>query len=180
MQPMRRADKLCTDQEKIDNFLSHAQVGFLGLNDEEYPYVVPLNFVWYQNKIYFHGADEGKKVDLMRMSSNACFTVCTEYGIMAGSVPAHTSTAYLSVMIFGKATRLTDLDEARDAMQKLLDKYVPDYFNRPLARTHLEKYRSSLGSATAVYCLDPDVMTAKEQPLDQRRAFMPGKKAGKR
>ncbi|MCL1631632.1 pyridoxamine 5'-phosphate oxidase family protein [Sporolactobacillus sp. CPB3-1] len=179
MRPMRRADKVCTDQGKIDDFLAHAHVGFLGLADSEYPYVVPVNFVWYRNKIYFHGAAEGKKADLMRNATSAAFTVCEEYGIMAGPVPAHTSTAYMSVMIFGKAGCLIDRDEARDAMQQMLDKYVPDYFNRPLARTHLEKYRSSKGSATAIYCLEPDMLTAKEQPLDEDKKYVPGMKAGR-
>ncbi|MCQ2010180.1 MAG: pyridoxamine 5'-phosphate oxidase family protein [Sporolactobacillus sp.] len=179
MRPLRKQMLECRDPEKISDFLTQARIGFLGLSDEDYPYVVPLNFVWYSNKFYFHGADEGKKADLMKANANICFTVCEEYGTMAHPVPAHTDTAYMSVMAFGKVTHLTDWDEATVAMQKLLDKYVPGYYDRTLSRNHLEKYRSSMGSATAVFCLDPEALTAKEKPLDQTRKFEPGMKAGK-
>ncbi|MDF2859716.1 MAG: pyridoxamine 5-phosphate oxidase family protein [Neobacillus sp.] len=178
MRPIRIQMFECQDQEKINQFLTKARIGFLGLSDEEYPYVVPLNFVWYNNKIYFHGASEGKKADLMKVNANICFTVCEEYGTMAHPVPAHTDTAYMSVMVFGEVTHISDWDEATEAMQGLLDKYVPGYYERALSRNHVEKYRSSLGSATAVFCLQPEVITAKEKPLDQSRNFAPGMKAG--
>jgi nitroimidazol reductase NimA-like FMN-containing flavoprotein (pyridoxamine 5'-phosphate oxidase superfamily) len=179
MRPLRKSMLECRDPEKINQFLTQARIGFLGLSDKDYPYVVPLNFVWYNDKLYFHGADEGKKADLMKENANICFTVCEEFGTMAHPVPAHTDTAYMSVMVFGKVTHLADWDEATEVMQKLLDKYVPGYYDRALSRNHVEKYRSSMGSATAVFCLEPEVLTAKEKPLDQSRKFELGLKAGK-
>ena len=35
-----------TDQQEIDAFLGDQQVGVLGLTTEEYPYTVPVNFLW--------------------------------------------------------------------------------------------------------------------------------------
>ncbi|WP_174845460.1 pyridoxamine 5'-phosphate oxidase family protein [Sporolactobacillus shoreae] len=180
MHPMRRQMNECRDQEKINLFLNHARIGFLGLSEENQPYVVPLNFVWYNNKIYFHGATEGRKADILQVHSNVCFTVCEEYGTMAHTVPAHTSTAYLSVMLFGKVARISNLDEGTEAMQKMLDKYVPGYYNRPLSRNQVEKYRSSMGSATAIFCLSPEDLSAKENPLDPDRKFVPGQRAGEK
>jgi nitroimidazol reductase NimA-like FMN-containing flavoprotein (pyridoxamine 5'-phosphate oxidase superfamily) len=68
----------------------------------------------------------------------------------------------MSVMAFGHIELLDDLDQATHAMQCMLDKYVTGYYEKPLSKTHLEKYRSSLGSGTLVFKLICSSMTAKE------------------
>ncbi|WP_028983927.1 pyridoxamine 5'-phosphate oxidase family protein [Sporolactobacillus terrae] len=180
MRALRKKALECKDTDKINQFLINSEIGFLGVADEEYPYVVPLNYIWHKDSIYFHGANAGKKAELMQANPKVSFTVCEELGIMTSPVPAHTSTAYMSVMIFGQVKQIADWDEATEVMQKLLDKYVPGYFDRPLARSHVEKYRSKLGSPTTVYCLTPDVLTAKESPLESGRKFEAGMKARKK
>lgn len=178
MAMIRYRSRQCDDKEKTDRFLSEARIGFLGLTDGNQPYVVPLNFVWLRGSIYFHGAENGRKIELMKDNANACFTVCNEYGTLTDPVPAHTDTAYMSVMLFGKAVPVADLDEATEAMQYMLDKYVPGYYNRPLSKQHIEKYRSSFGSAAAVYRLDPVNISTKENAFDPAKAFYPGRRIG--
>jgi nitroimidazol reductase NimA-like FMN-containing flavoprotein (pyridoxamine 5'-phosphate oxidase superfamily) len=113
---------------------------------------------------------------MIEENPRVCFTVSEEYGTIVNPVPAHTDTAYMSVIAFGKAKRITDLAEAREVLQKLLEKYVPRYFESPLAKQHVEKYRSSLGSATAVFCIDAEHLTAKENPMNQEMSYYPGRK----
>jgi uncharacterized protein len=173
-----RQQKLeCTDDNRIDQFISQARTGNLGLTDGMTPYVVPLNFVMMNGAIYFHGAAQGRKVDLINANPNCCFTVSEDYGTMVSPIPAKTDTAYFSVMMFGVVETVTHLDEATAAMQALLDKYVPGYYNNSLSKSHLEKYRSSLGSHTLVYKLVPRVRTAKENQLNQELSFYSGRKA---
>lgn len=167
--------RACTDQSRIDHFLNQAQTGFLGLSDGKLPYVVPLNFVWYNGAIYFHGAEEGRKVSIISSNNAACFTVSENDGTITNPVPAHTDTAYMSVMIFGKAEHVPDRDEAYAAMQALLDKYVAGYYKDPLARAHLERYRSSKGSATHVYKVSCESLTAKENAAVEGSMYKPGK-----
>lgn len=178
MDMIRYSSRQCDDKEKIDRFLSEARIGFLGLTAGNHPYVVPLNFVWHCGSVYFHGAESGRKIELMKKNANACFTVCDEYGTLTDPVPAHTDTAYMSAMLFGKTALVTDLDEATAAMQHMLDKYVPGYYSRPLSRQHVEKYRSSFDSAAAVYRLNPINISAKENALDPAKAFYPGRRIG--
>ncbi|WP_307469397.1 pyridoxamine 5'-phosphate oxidase family protein [Paenibacillus harenae] len=161
----------CSDQSKIDDFLNQAQTGFLGLSDGKLPYVVPLNFVWRNGAIYFHGAEEGRKASVIESNNEACFTVSENYGTITHSVPAHTDTAYMSVMIFGKAEYVTDREEAHAAMQALLDKYVAGYYKDPLARAHLERYRSSKGSATHVCKVTCESLTAKENAAVEGKMY---------
>lgn len=175
MRKIRQEKLECTDSKRIDQFLSQARTGYLGLTDGEMPYVVPLNFICMNEAVYFHGAAQGKKVDLIHANSNCCFTVSEDYGTMVSPIPAKTDTAYMSVMLFGELEMVTDLKEATAAMQAMLDKYVPGYYDKSLSQSHVDKYRSSLGSHTVVFKLTPSLRTAKENALNQQSAFYPGR-----
>ncbi|WP_409306112.1 pyridoxamine 5'-phosphate oxidase family protein [Peribacillus sp. SCS-155] len=161
----------------MEMFLVNARTGFLGLADEKLPYVVPLNFVYYNRAIYIHGAAHGRKIDIIGRNSNACFTVSEDLGTLTDPVPAKTDTSYMSVMLFGHIQIVTDLNEATSAMQEMLNKYVPGYYHSPLSKSHVEKYRSSLGSRTAVLKLVPESISAKLNEVNEAAKFYPGKTA---
>lgn len=94
---------------------------------------------------------------------------------MSNPIPAKVDTAYMCVMIFGNVTLLEDIDKSRDVMQAMLHKYVPGYYEKPLAKSHLERYVSTLGSKTAIYKITPTAITAKENKLDENVRFTPGR-----
>ncbi|TRZ38365.1 pyridoxamine 5'-phosphate oxidase family protein [Niallia circulans] len=175
MEQIRQKKLAWTDEEQINDCLSVCRTGYLGLSDGMEPYVVPLNYVWHNKSIYFHGADEGRKIRIIESNAAGCFTICEELGTMSDPVPAKTDTAYWSIMAFGHIEKVTDKEEARNSMQALLNKYVPGYYDKPLASAHLEKYRSSLGSKTAIYKLSPSTLTAKENPLNEKARFTAGR-----
>lgn len=176
MHKIRQQKLACTDDHRIDQFLRTARTGYLGLTDGDLPYVIPLNFIWMNKAIYFHGAAQGRKIDLILANPNCCFTVSEDYGTMVSPIPAKTDTAYMSVILFGALESVTDLEEATSAMQGMLNKYVPGYYDQSLSPAHVEKYRSSLGSHTVVFKLPPSVRTAKENPLNSQLSFYPGRK----
>ncbi|TCZ80113.1 pyridoxamine 5'-phosphate oxidase family protein [Paenibacillus albiflavus] len=171
MNTIRYSRRECLDQDKINHFLSTSEVGFLGLANDDQPYVVPLNYVWWNERIYFHGADTGRKVTMMDNNPNVCFTVSQAYGTITDPVPAHTDTAYMSVMLFGRGERVTDLDEATAALQQMLNKYVPGYYDRPLSKNHVDKYRSSYGSGALIYRILPETISAKDNPVKPDHMF---------
>ncbi|MFJ7737755.1 pyridoxamine 5'-phosphate oxidase family protein [Lysinibacillus sp. NPDC097287] len=174
MNSVRYQARECKNQKKIENFLRTSRVGHLGLSDGKHPYVVPLNFVWLHDKIYFHGAEGGRRNQIMKDNAKVCFTVCAEYGTITDPVPAKTDTAYMSVMLFGEAEPVIDLGEATSMLQEMMDKYVPGYYSRPLSKQHVDKYRSAVyGSAVQVYCIKPHQLTAKESPFEDGKIFKP-------
>ena len=63
-------------------------------------------------------------------------------------------------------------------MQQLLDKYVPGYYDTPLSPNHVKKYRSSLGSETMVFKLVTSEITAKENSMEEAKAFYSGRNVG--
>jgi len=171
---MRLKLRECNDEAAIQQFLERTETGFLGLSADDVPYVVPLNFVWREKAIYFHGASEGRKADCMRTNAQGCFTISQSFGTLTSPVPAHIDTAYMSVMLFGRLSTVDTLEESTAAMQAMIDKYMPGFYDHPLAAQHLDKYRSSLGSRTVVYKLTVESMSAKANALQEELLFHPG------
>ena len=172
MEQIRYKQRICTDQNKINDFLRQTRIGVLGLNAGEYPYSVPLNYIWHEGKIYFHGMGSGKKTQLLEEEPAVSFTVFEEAGTVKDPVPCHADTAYMSVMLFGHAKKLTDYTEAAKALQLLVEKYMPGFYRNPISASTAEHYRSSHDNrAVAVYKITPEAITAKENTAEEASLF---------
>lgn len=174
MEQIRYKQRVCTDQEKIEEFLFNARTGILALSAGEYPYALPLNFVWHEGCICFHGMGSGKKVDILSENPKAAFTVYEEYGTVKDPMPCHADTSYMSVMIFGRTEKITEVKEAAEILQKLVDKFMPKFYDHTLTGGLIDKYRSSMdGRAVAVYRLRTEAITAKENAVQTEQIFHP-------
>lgn len=118
---MRRSKQIMTESE-YEKILKNATHGTLSLQgDNGYPYCVPLSFVYDNNKIYFHCAVEGYKNDCIKANNKACFCVVAQDDI----IPQKFTTAYKSVIVFGKLRFLENTKEKTNALLLLAEKYCP-------------------------------------------------------
>ena len=78
---MRRKDKELTNPEEIRNIIKNTNVCHLGLIDGDEPYIVPVNFGYEENCLYFHSALEGRKVGIIKKNNKVCFNMVTDVGI---------------------------------------------------------------------------------------------------
>ena len=100
--------------------LENGSTGVLAvLGDMGYPYTVPLNYVYADNKIYFHCARAGHKLDAMRGCDKVSFCVID----MDEVVKETLSTDYRSVIVFGRARELQDRGEVIAALRLICEKY---------------------------------------------------------
>ncbi len=91
---------------------------------------------------------------------------------MTDPAPCHADTAYLSVMLFGRAEKVVDAKEKTAALQKLVEKYMPGFYKQILSPEYVGRYRSSMdGNAVAVYRIRPDQLTAKENAAPREKIF---------
>ena len=75
---MRRF-KQALPPEECRDILDKAYRGFLSvIGDGGYPYNIPINFFMEDDKLYFHSAMEGHKIDALRSCDKVCFTVLDE------------------------------------------------------------------------------------------------------
>ena len=122
---MRRSDREIKDINEIIEILNNTNVLHLGINNEIYPYIVPLSFGidYFDNKItlYVHSAQNGLKLDLIKKNNNVSFE--SEEFIKTEPIKHGITTRYKSVIGFGKAYILeNDLDK-----KKGLDLIVKHY-----------------------------------------------------
>ena len=119
---MRRKRQQLGEAECID-ILERNTSGVLAvLGDEDYPYAVPLSYVYYDNKIYFHCAKSGHKLDAIKKCDKVSFCVIDQDLV----VPQKYTTYFRSVIAYGQACIIEQEDEIRSALEKLAVKYYPD------------------------------------------------------
>ena len=118
-----RINKASLSKEKCTEILQQGTSGVLAvLGDSEYPYAVPLSYVYNDNKIYFHSAVNGHKLDAVKSHDKVSFCVIAQDQV----VPEKYTTYFRSVISFGRIRILEDEQEKRDAIEKLALKYTPD------------------------------------------------------
>ena len=116
--------KLLTQEEALD-FLVRETVGHLATFDPSgYPYIVPLNYVYYQGKIYFHCALEGRKLDNLAANNRVCFEVSRLDKKVFAPLPCKCSTRYTSALVFGTAGIVTDLERKMEILNALTGTYA--------------------------------------------------------
>ena len=119
---MRRTRKALPPEE-ISAVLERGTSGVLALaGDDGYPYAVPISYVYDGERIYFHSARAGHKLDAVRREPKASFCVIDQDQI----VPAEYTTYFRSVIAFGRIRVLEDEGEKRAAIEKLAVKYAPE------------------------------------------------------
>ena len=109
--------------EACSEILHRGTSGVLALaGDEGYPYAVPISYVYDGEKLYFHSAKAGHKLDAILREPKASFCVIDQDQI----VPEEYTTYFRSVIAFGRIRILEDEEEKRAAIEKLALKYAPD------------------------------------------------------
>lgn len=123
---MRRKRQLLSKEETIE-ILQSCTSGVLGvIGDDEYPYTVPVSYVFKDGKLFFHCAKEGHKIDSIKRNDKVTFCVIGKDEVIQNTFTTHFS----SVSIFGRARILTDDNERRYALDSLIEKYSPDYIEK--------------------------------------------------
>jgi len=151
------------DKEQISEVLNNASFGTLSLSIDNKPYSTPLNFVEFEDEIYFHGAKKGKKIDIIKENSYASFCVVEDYSLLPSYFSSDKGEAcpathlFKSVIIDGKIKILEDYDEKATALEMLMQKLQKERKYIPLNN---EMYKKAI-NATCVYKLIPANTTAK-------------------
>lgn len=129
---MRRKQCEITDDKEICRVLTASTVGRLAtLGADGYPYITPVNFVWWQGAIYFHSAPAGEKLDNMKREPRVCFEVDIPLsylglGSMAQSDPCRLHQLYHCVIIRGQAAWLDDAEEKAEVLNALVRAHEPE------------------------------------------------------
>ena len=129
---MRRNDQEITDIAIIEGIIRKGQVCHLALSENGRPYIVPLCFGYKDNNLYFHSACEGKKLDILRKNNNVCFEIDIDHELVKSKEACGYNMKYQSVIGFGKATFIEDIDSKRNAFDIIMQNYSDGSFEYPV------------------------------------------------
>jgi len=168
---MRRKEKKWADDAEIMELLDRAEWGTLGLvSADGRPVLVPLNFVRDGDRLYFHGAHSGEKMDILAGNGTASFLVVEAYAQIpsyaADPVRACPASQYFkSVLVYGQVTRVDDPERKARALDAVMAKLQPEGGYRPITAAD-PLYQEAI-AGVAVLELTMDRVSGKSE-LGQR------------
>ena len=125
-------------KEKIIEFLSSQQTGRISSIDENgYPQIIPMNFVFINDVVYMHSHIKGEKLENIKRNQKVGFEVDKSLEFLPSyfSDPTDASladTLYISVVIKGNANIILDKEEKTTALNGLMKKYQPEGGYEPI------------------------------------------------
>ena len=156
---MRKSEREIKDMQDIVSVMRKCDVCRLALNDDGYPYIIPLNFGMTcadgKIELIFHSALEGRKLDLIRRDNRASFEMDCGHQLQYFEDRGYCTFAYESVIGRG---HITILDE--DAKAAALAELMRHYHGGEAAH-----YNPDALPRTTVYKLTVEEITGKRKPL---------------
>jgi len=116
------------NKETILAILEQAQVGRMAsINRKGFPAIKPVNFLYWDGKIYLHSSRRGEKISDIRRGSPVCFEVDEPVAYVAAMGPACTSSYYYrSIIVKGIAAIVSQPDMKSKILGRLMEKYQPE------------------------------------------------------
>ncbi len=150
---LRRKDRAMSLNE-AETFLEEQKVARLALTSNDHPYVVPLNYLYLNGKIYFHSAKDGQKNIFLSDNPKVCFEVDELLGFTEGKEECSYAPLYKSVIAYGEASIVKEKTEKMKVLSSLVQKY---YGSKPgsFANTMLEN--------TLVVAIEVSRLTGKQR-----------------
>jgi Predicted flavin-nucleotide-binding protein len=142
-------------KEEINDVLSNAQVGRIATHNENgYPYVVPVHFIIYEEKIYIHGLIKGQKISNLIKNNKVGFEA-DEMGtiIPDNENPCDTNTEFRSVIISGTARMIEDRKLKEKILRAFVAKFTP--------QLSLLSFPEKMMKATGIIEIAPIEITGK-------------------
>lgn len=115
-----------SELKAIKEIISKADVCRIALANGDIPYIVALNFGYSDEglrKLYFHCANEGRKLEMIRKNNFVCFQMDAEHQIYKGEQGCDWGMKYSSVVGYGNITIISEPDLKKTGLNCIMAKY---------------------------------------------------------
>jgi len=135
---MNLRPRMLSKKEEMEKIINEAQVCYLGMSEDDNPYVLPMNFAYDSGAFYLHAAPEGHKLEVLKANPNVCinFNTGNELFHRHKEVGCSWGMKFKSVNAYGKACFIEDYAEKYRVMQLFMVKFsgVSYEFSEPSIR----------------------------------------------
>lgn len=120
---MRRIKNEISAEEAKLLLRNNKRAAFSVNGDDGYPYTIPIDFYYDEdeNRIYFHSAKSGHKIDSIKANDKICFTTWNDGYLEEGDWAFYVS----SCVVFGRARLIEDRKVTEEKIRKFALKYYP-------------------------------------------------------
>jgi nitroimidazol reductase NimA-like FMN-containing flavoprotein (pyridoxamine 5'-phosphate oxidase superfamily) len=115
--------------ETIHGILDAAFLAHVGFNVNGQPFVIPTLFGRAGDKLYLHGSAASRMLRELETGVAACVTVTLVDGLVLARSAFHHSMNYRSVVAFGTARKIGDLEEKREALRAISEHVIRGRWN---------------------------------------------------
>ncbi|HEY6802763.1 MAG TPA: pyridoxamine 5'-phosphate oxidase family protein [Pyrinomonadaceae bacterium] len=156
------------DRETIYSILDEGFICHVGFNIDGQPFVIPTGYARVDDKLYIHGSQASQMLRTLAKGVDACVTVTLVDGLVLARSAFHHSMNYRSVVVFGRATLVTDPAEKNLALFAFSEQVVRGRWNDVREPTEAELIQ------TSVLCLPLEEVSAKVRtgpPIDDEEDY---------
>ncbi len=135
---MRRKQCEIKDIKVIEAILERETVGRMAsLGKDGFPYITPVNYVYWNGAVYFHCAHEGEKIDNILRDNRVCFEVDVPLSYLGKDYNSKSPTCqahqfYHCVIIRGRAELISEINEKVDALNAFMRSHEKDNYFKPV------------------------------------------------
>ncbi|TFG34657.1 hypothetical protein EU527_02295 [Candidatus Thorarchaeota archaeon] len=124
MRGIRRKEKAIEDKNEMISILRNAKYVTIAMCQDDQPYLATLShgFDLINQCIYFHCAQEGKKVDILQSNNVVWGQAIEDYGYVEGEC----DHLYATVQFMGRVTFISDIQEKERALKIMIDALEPE------------------------------------------------------
>jgi len=154
---MRRSEREISESQAIEEIIREADVCRVALANGDIPYIVTMNFGYTgssEKKLYFHCANEGRKLDMIRKNNYVCFQMDTDHKLYKGEKGCDWGMKYSSVVGYGNISVMTDKAAKEKGLNCIMKHYGGD---------RKYSYDDKIFEETTILRLDIKEMTGKRK-----------------
>lgn len=155
---MRRKDRELCSTDEIEDVLRCGKIAQVAFIDNSQPYIVTMNYGYVNSdneiKLYFHSANEGRKIDCINNNPDVCFTIAICDPFVAGEKACNYGMKYRSVVGYGKIRIIDDMNEKIAGLNLLMNQYT--------GKSNWE-YDDEMLKRTTVTCIDVQSISGKRK-----------------
>ncbi|MDD2335564.1 MAG: pyridoxamine 5'-phosphate oxidase family protein [Geobacteraceae bacterium] len=149
---MRRKEREITDRREIDAIIRSGNIMRIALVDGDIPFLVPVFYAFDDSALYFHSAQAGTKMELMKRNNNICFEISVDQGFIESGEACDFEARHRTVIGIGKAVFVEDDAEKIKALDLIVAHFSQKIFEYP--KTNLDR--------TAVIRIDIESVKGKK------------------
>ena len=126
------------EKNEINSLLATERVGRLATADADgVPYITPVHYVYFNQKIYIHGLIRGQKIDNITANPKVCFEIdqFEKFIMPEEESPCDVNTQYQSVIITGTASLVNDEKLKAEVLDLIVEKYTPSLSGAPFGNS---------------------------------------------